>query len=30
MEVTSLVAAAGGILMLLGGALSVAWFRRVP
>jgi Ca-activated chloride channel family protein len=30
MEVTSLVAAAGGILMLVGGILSLAWFRRVP
>ncbi|MDR5683594.1 MAG: VWA domain-containing protein [Armatimonadota bacterium] len=29
-EVTSLVAAAGGVLMLAGGALSLAWFRRVP
>jgi Ca-activated chloride channel family protein len=29
-EVTSLVAAAGGILMLVGGILSLAWFRRVP
>lgn len=29
-EVTSLVAAAGGLLMLLGGGLSLLWFRQVP
>ncbi len=29
-EVTSLLAAAGGLLMLLGGGLSLLWFRRVP
>ncbi len=29
-EVTSLVAATGGLLMLAGGVLSLVWFRRVP
>ncbi|MER3455732.1 MAG: hypothetical protein C4304_02330 [candidate division GAL15 bacterium] len=29
-EITSLVAAMGGVLMLAGGALSLVWFRRVP
>ncbi len=29
-EITSLVAAAGGLLMLVGGGLSLIWFRRVP
>ncbi len=29
-EVTSLVAAAGGLWMLVGAVLSLAWFRRVP
>lgn len=29
-EITSLVAAAGGLLMLAGGVLSLVWFRRVP
>lgn len=29
-EITSLVAALGGLLMLTGGVLSLVWFRRVP
>lgn len=29
-ELTSLVAALGGLLMLTGGVLSLVWFRRVP
>lgn len=30
MELTSLVTAVAGLLMLTGGALSLVWFRRVP
>lgn len=30
MELTSLVTAAAGLLMLAGGVLSLVWFRRVP
>lgn len=30
MELTSLVTAAAGLLMLTGGALSLVWLRRVP
>ena len=29
-EITSLLAAAAGVLILTGGAFSLAWFRRVP
>lgn len=29
-EVTALLAAAAGVLMLAGGAFSLVWFRRVP
>ncbi len=29
-EITSLLAGAAGLLMLTGGAFSLAWFRRVP
>ncbi len=29
-EITSLVAALGGLLMLAGGTLSLVWFRRLP
>lgn len=29
-EITSVVAAAAGLLILTGGAFSLAWFRRIP
>ena len=29
-EITSLLAAVAGVLMLTGGAFSLVWFRRIP